>query len=74
MTTDKTWVINSLAELMEREPAEISDEATLESLGWDSLCFVSFIAMVHEAKNEVIEPSALAKCKTVRDTLALVGA
>lgn len=74
MTTERAWVIDCLAQLLERDAAEISEDASLESLGWDSLCFVSFIAMVHEAQNEVIEPRELAKCKTVGAVMALVGA
>jgi acyl carrier protein len=65
--------LDGLAEVLEQDPASLTGEALLADLNWDSLAFVSFIAMVDTRFGVTVPPRDLVQCRTVADLAALVG-
>lgn len=64
----------ALDEMLELAPGTLTGDEALEALeGWDSLAVISFIALVDEKLNKVVEGEKLAKAKTVADLLDLAG-
>ena len=60
-------------ELLELAPGTITGAEKLEDLeGWNSIAFVSFIAMVDEHYQHSVSPRDLRRCQTVSDLAALV--
>ncbi|MBP2230502.1 acyl carrier protein [Azospirillum agricola] len=71
---DRKEFLLALDETLELEPGTLTGDETLESLeAWDSLAVISFIALVDERLNIVVEGEKLARAKTVSDLLALAG-
>ena len=71
---DRKDFLLALDETLELEPGTLTGAETLESLdSWDSLAVISFIALVDETMNIVVEGEKLARAKTVDDLLALAG-
>ncbi|SMH45495.1 phosphopantetheine-binding protein [Azospirillum agricola] len=71
---DRKEFLLALDETLELEPGTLTGDETLESLeAWDSLAVISFIALVDERLNLVVEGEKLARAKTVSDLLALAG-
>ena len=71
MTRDA--LLLNLHTLLERDPGTLQGPELLESIGWDSLSVISFIALVDEEMGFTVNPSALAKCKTLDDVMATVA-
>jgi acyl carrier protein len=65
-------LLDGLAEILEQDRAALTEETALADLNWDSLAFVSFIAMVDSRFGVTVPPRQLAKCRTVADLAALV--
>jgi acyl carrier protein len=63
----------SLAEILEIEPAAITPDLDLRAHNWDSLAVVSTLALIDECYGKLVEGSALARCERVADIEALVG-
>jgi len=64
----------ALDEMLELDAGTLTGGETLESLDdWDSLAVISFIAMVDEKLDLVVEGAKLAEAKTVADLLAVAG-
>lgn len=64
----------ALDEMLELDAGTLKGDETLESLDdWDSLAVISFIALVDDKLNLVVEGAKLAKAKTVDDLLRLAG-
>lgn len=64
----------ALDEMLELAPGTLTGAETLESLDdWDSLAVISFIALVDEKLNLVVEGAKLAEARTVADLLAVAG-
>lgn len=71
---DRKDFLLALDETLELEPGTLTGDETLESLeSWDSLAVISFIALVDEKLEIVVEGEKLARAKTVADLLALAG-
>jgi len=71
---DRKDFLLALDETLELEPGTLTGAETLESLdSWDSLAVISFIALVDEKLNIIVEGEKLAQAKTVADLLALAG-
>jgi acyl carrier protein len=70
---DSDGFLDGLAEVLEQDPASLTGEAVLADLNWDSLAFVSFIAMVDERFGVTVPPRDLVQCRTVADLAALAG-
>jgi len=69
---EKTFLAN-MEELLECIPGSLSLEQSLVDTGkWDSLNFVSFLAMAHSKYSKRVAPADLTGCKTVGDTMKLV--
>ena len=70
---EKTFLIN-MEELLELDAETLSTSIELTSLEqWDSLAFVSFLAMADSKYNTKVIPSELRQCKTVGDLMKLVA-
>lgn len=71
---DRKDFLLALDEMLELDAGTLTGAEELESLdNWDSLAVISFIALVDEKLNLVVEGEKLAKAKTVDDLLALAG-
>jgi acyl carrier protein len=70
----KADFLRELDEMLELTPGTLSgDEVLAEVDGWDSLAVISFIALVDEKLNLVVEGEKLARAKTVADLLDIAG-
>ena len=70
---EKTF-LNDMEELFECDPGSLSLDLNLADTGkWDSLAFVSFMAMSHSQYGIKVAPASLRSCKTVGDLLKLVS-
>ncbi len=70
----KADFLRELDEMLELAPGTLSgDEVLAEVDGWDSLAVISFIALVDEKLNLVVEGEKLARAKTVADLLDIAG-
>jgi acyl carrier protein len=67
-------VIAIVAEIAEVEPAQVGAEATLESLGIDSLDGLRIVAAVEKRFDIVIEEAEIGRIRTMPDIFALVEA
>lgn len=71
---DRKDFLLALDEMLELPPGTLTGDETLDSLdSWDSLAVISFIALVDETLEIVVEGEKLAQAKTVNDLLALAG-
>lgn len=67
--------LNSLEEILELDTNTLKGDEALQDLEqWDSLAFLSVIAMADEHFNIVIQGDKLEKVKTVEDLVDLVKA
>lgn len=70
---NKQEFLNSLEEILELDDNTLKgDEVLMDIEQWDSLAFLSVIAMADESFDIVIEGSELEKIKSVADLVALV--
>lgn len=70
---NKQEFLHALEEILELDPNTLNgDEVLLDFNQWDSLAFLSFIAMADEQFDIVIQGDKLEKIKTVADLVALV--
>lgn len=69
----KDLLMLNLHTLLEKDPGTLQGPEPLEAIGWDSLSVISFIALVDEEMGFTVNPSALAKCKTLNDVVTLVS-
>ncbi len=67
-------LLSIVAEILEVDAGEVALTDDLETLGWDSLANISFIAEVDTAAGVTIDADALAEAVTVADLLELVNA
>ena len=69
---DQEFIAN-MEELLESDPGSISLATQLDSLQqWDSLAFVSFLAMAHSKYGVRVTPTELRQCKNFADLVTLV--
>ena len=65
--------IANMEELLETDPGSISLATQLESLSqWDSLAFVSFLAMADSKYGVRVTPTELRQSKSIADLMKLV--
>ncbi len=63
-----------LDEMLELDPGTITGSERLEDLeGWDSLAVISFIALVDEKFDHLVETEKLAAAESVADLYALAA-
>lgn len=71
---DRKDFLLALDDMLELDPGTLTGAEVLETLdGWDSLAVISYIALVDETMDTVVEGEKLAQAKTVNDLLALAG-
>ena len=61
-----------LAEILEIDVTEISPSLDLTTMDWDSLAFISTIALVDDCFNVMLDGQSLADCQTVADIEKLI--
>lgn len=71
MMTHETFY-SDLESMLNLDPQTIQGNETLDDLYWDSMTVVMFIAMADQKYSLAIDPSKLAKAKTVADLTALI--
>ena len=72
---DEKAFLANMEELLEVEPGTLSLRQNLNDTGkWDSLNFVSFLAMAHSKYAVRVAPVELRSCKTLEDTMKLLQA
>ncbi|ABE56388.1 conserved hypothetical protein [Shewanella denitrificans OS217] len=70
---NKKEFLNNLEEILELDANTLSgDEVLMDLEQWDSLAFLSVIAMADENFNIIIQGDKLEKIKTIADLSALV--
>jgi acyl carrier protein len=67
-------VLDIVADIAETDRAGLTDATVLETISWDSLAAVSFIAAADETFGKALSPRRLATCRTIADLAALVDA
>lgn len=70
---DEQTFLQLVADILEVDAAEIDLGGDLETLGWDSLSNISFIAEIDERVGVTVDPDALADAATVADLRALAA-
>ena len=64
----------NMEELFESDPGSVSLDQMLADTGkWDSLNFITFLAMAHSKYGVRVAPSDLKICKTIGDLQKLVS-
>ena len=71
--TEQTF-LDMIAEIAEADVAIVTLNSKLDSLNWDSLCDISFIAAMDRETGREVDVNGLAQCKTVADLYALFAA
>lgn len=70
---DEKAFLADMEELLECDTGSLRlDQALVDTGKWDSLNFVSFLAMARSKYDRRVAPSDLTTCKTVGDTMKLV--
>jgi len=70
---NKQEFLNELEEILELDPNSLKGDEVLSDIDeWDSLAFLSVIAMADENFDIVIEGDKLEKIQTVADLISLV--
>jgi acyl carrier protein len=70
---DEKKFLANLEELLETGRGSLSlDQNLVDTGNWDSLNFVSFLAMAHAKYGVRVAPAGLAACKTVGDAMKLL--
>ena len=71
---DEQAFLAHIEELLECDPGSLSLEQSLvDTAKWDSLNFVSFLAMAYLKYGVRVTPAELTGCKTIRDAMKLVS-
>jgi len=71
---DEKTFVTDIEELLEVDAGSLTASIELASLEqWDSLAFVSFLAMADSKYNTKVAPTGLRQCKTIGDLMKLVG-
>lgn len=70
---DEQTFLQLVAEILEVDAADVDLSGDLETLGWDSLSNISFIAEIDERVGVTVDPDALANAVTVADLRALAA-
>ncbi len=71
---DKPAFFAAVAEILEADPAGLTGNEALDSIGnWDSLSVISFVAMVDSDLGQIVDGEKLKDAKTLNDLAALVG-
>lgn len=70
---DERTFLADMEELLEVDVGALTSQTELASIEqWDSLAFVSFLAMADSKYGIKVAPSELRQCKTVGDLMKLV--
>jgi acyl carrier protein len=56
-----------ISDITETQESLLSADTTLESLGWDSLCVLSFMAKCESAFDVILDSEALSRSITIGD-------
>ncbi len=71
--TEQTF-LDLIAEIAEADVVNITLASELDTLNWDSLCDIGFIAALDRETGREVDVNGLANCKTVADLHALFAA
>lgn len=65
--------LSLLEKMQELDPGTLQGQEPLESIHWDSLALMNFIALADESLDVTVSPAKVARCKTVNDLATLMG-
>lgn len=66
----KEEILEALSEALDRDIGDIKPEATLDSLGWDSMAMLGVIALAKTRFNKKITGVQIREFTTVQDVLS----
>jgi len=69
---DTTAFLTDLADTLEVEASDLSNDFVLEQGNWNSLSLVATMALIDEHCDVTVDVLALRKCVTVGDVLRLI--
>lgn len=72
-TLNEDSLLQLVSSLVEAGEGKLGMEDSLESLGWDSLTNLTFIAKVDELLGTHVDADLLSKAVTIRDLLQFVS-
>jgi len=64
---DEKSFLNEIEKILELEKNSLKGNESLESINWDSLSALHFIAFIDKNFSKKIDASQISKCKTVQD-------
>jgi len=70
---ENSQFISIVEDILEVDSGSINTQDSLDSLGWDSLAHLSFIAELDRLGDMTVDVSLLAQAKTVADLLLTVS-
>jgi acyl carrier protein len=71
---NKSECLTSLEDLIEAEPGSVNEDSVLaETIGWDSMAIMGFIAFADEEFKLSPAPKVIKECKTMADLLQILG-
>jgi acyl carrier protein len=72
MNQQRNQLLMMLDEILELAEGTLKGDELLQSLDWNSLAVIGFIALCDERFSKIISPGQIAKAKTIEDLLNLV--
>ena len=71
---NKSELLLEIDEILELDTGTLTGNEVLEDLeDWDSLAVITYIALIDEKLDHVLEGEQLVECETVNDLIALVA-
>jgi acyl carrier protein len=66
-------ILNEIESILELPVDSLTGEENLDSLGWDSMAVVMFIAIADDKFNATISPERISRAQSVRDIVELIA-
>ena len=70
---EKEQFLALIDELLELDSGTLKGDEELDSVDWNSIAVIGFMALVDEHFELSVSPASVARCKTVDDLAGLLG-